>query len=256
MKCPTCGENTPDEGWQWMSYTAVRRHAQQESRGQPRSDPEFPDRDETDQKGSERSPIDSVGVAWMRCANSVCRELVLRISEGERVFGAMGVPLMSRRDWIARPRTGASRLIDPNIPDPYRMDFAEAADVLNRSPRLSAVMSRRILADLLKDYAGLTDYDLSDRVRKAVNDRDIPKNIRDNLEEFLQVGNYGAHRKEGRHHDEDVILNVSAAEAEWLLDLLDRMFGHFIVSKAKDDAMKKLLAHKKSIELPEPKKHT
>jgi hypothetical protein len=245
VRCPTCGQNTPDKYWQWLFVTQVDQFTIG-GRTSPLADANV-------ELVAPKRTGSFVAISWMRCGDEECDELIIRLHERTPRFD---VPHQTTEEWIVRPREGASRPIDPAVPDHYRRDYGEAADTLNRSPRLSAVMARRILADLLHDYAGLVDYDLGDRVRKAVNNTSIPMNIRDNLEEFLQVGNYGAHRKKGRDHDEDVILDVGPTEAEWLLDLLDRMFGHFIVSKAKDDAMKKLLAEKKSIELPEQKKRT
>lgn len=68
---------------------------------------------------------------------------------------APGSKSFTRETWYVLPRFGSSvRLIDPTVPDPYRRDYEEATAILDVSPRMSAVLSRRLLADLLEEYAG------------------------------------------------------------------------------------------------------
>jgi Domain of unknown function (DUF4145) len=166
----------------------------------------------------------------MRCANDTCDELVVRVHE-RVVHGHGPASLQNNQTWIVRPREGASRPIDPIVAPHYRRDFAEAVDILNRSPRMSAVMSRRILADLLAEYAGMKDWDLDGRVQKVMNDKSRPLEVRQNLEHFRRIGDFGAHTKKD---DQDVVIEVDSEEAEWLLDLVERLFVYFIVTPTKD----------------------
>jgi hypothetical protein len=49
-------------------------------------------------------------------------------------------------------------------------DYREATFIIEDSPRMSSVLSRRILADLLEKYAGLTQYDLAARIDAFIKD--------------------------------------------------------------------------------------
>jgi hypothetical protein len=65
------------------------------------------------------------------------------------------------------------RSLDPQVPPEYRKDYLEAAAILDISPRMSAVMSRRVLAELLKKYAGLKQRGLEAQVDAFIADISI-----------------------------------------------------------------------------------
>lgn len=61
-------------------------------------------------------------------------------------------PMVKTEDWFVLPRfASTARFIDPLVPAELHDDLMEAAAVLEVSPRMSAVLARRILADLLED---------------------------------------------------------------------------------------------------------
>jgi len=100
---------------------------------------------------------------------------------------------------------------------------------------MSAVLSRGILADLLEEYAKLTDFKLSDRVDKFRANPKYSSSLRENIDHFREIGNFGAHTLK---NDQDQIIPVSREEAEWMLDFLDRLFNDLIVGPARDRAMR------------------
>src|SRR2546426_99767 len=150
MKCPTCGEHTPD-GWQWLLVKRMVTSSQQ-----------------------------------------VPREVSVR-------------------------------------------DFDEAASILDRSPRMSAVLSRRILADLLEEYAQRAQYNLADRIDSFNEDTTHPRRLRENLHYLREIADLSAHTKK---NDQAAIVEVETAEAEWTLEVVERLLDYFIVSAAKDKAVR------------------
>jgi len=100
---------------------------------------------------------------------------------------------------------------------------------------MSAVLSRRILADLLKQYAGLNDYNLAGRIDKFIADRQHPSRLRDNLHYLREMGDFGAHTMED---DQGHIVNVEREEAEWTLQMVEDLFDYFIVAPEKDKALR------------------
>jgi hypothetical protein len=175
----------------------------------------------------------SLNVEWMRCANPGCQQAVVRMHElhsqvedGEQTNWV--------DTWIARPR-GDSRPIDPLVSDPIRTDYLEAAAILDISPRMSAVLSRRILADLLEQHAGQTQFSLEGRVDGFVQDDSHPSYLRENLHHLREIANFGAHTQKDVRSE---IIDVDRDEAEWTLDILDSLFDYFIVAPERNRAIR------------------
>jgi hypothetical protein len=169
----------------------------------------------------------------MQCANSECKELVVRISEGYHPDARSLVPRKTD-SWTARPRS-VSRPLSDAIPADLRRDYIEAASILNISPRMSAVLARRILADVLERYAGLTQHQLSDRIDKFVADSAYPIRLRENLHHLREIANFGAHTQTG---DQAQVIDVGEEEAGWTLDIIERLFDHFIIAPQRDEKMR------------------
>lgn len=214
MRCPTCAQNTPDS-WQWLFVNHAGPHGPEVELAAPRES--------------------SVAVDWMHCANNDCKELVVRVHQSRLSFIGSAPVEVDTQTWTARPRDGASRSVDPLVPEPYRSDFIEAAGILNRSPRMSAVLSRSILADLLEQYAQKTHYNLADRIDSFNADTSHPRRLRENLHYLREIADLSAHTKK---NDQAVVVAVEAAEAEWTLEVVERLFDYFIVSSAKDAAIR------------------
>lgn len=98
--------------------------------------------------------------------------------------------------WFAVPKVKSVLPLDKLIVDPLRKDYIEAFTILDDSPRMSSVLSRRILADLLKQYAGLTQFNLEQRIDAFVLDTTHPRRLRENLHYLREMGNFGAHTQE------------------------------------------------------------
>jgi hypothetical protein len=64
---------------------------------------------------------------------------------------------------------------------------------MGASPRMSAVLSRRVLADLLERYTGLTDFNPKARIDAFIEDKSHPYRLRENLGHLVEMGNFGAH---------------------------------------------------------------
>jgi len=149
MKCPRCGENTPDN---WQLLECIDRKRDGESRGTAIRGDKEPD-------GSIFYRFD-----WMICAAKACGQIVVRAQHTYRV----GTDATGQETFIVIPRGGqrpVDSIVQAKEPNMTR-DYREAASVLDFSPRLSALLSRRLLADLLEKYAQLTDRNLDERIKK------------------------------------------------------------------------------------------
>lgn len=210
MKCPTCSQNTPDA---WKKLIVSRAGV-------------------TTKYTLEAPHLHYVQFDWMHCANPECRQLIVR-GHSTQTRLTSGVPEETTETWFAHPRR-ASRPLDPLVSQKapeLADDYAEASAILDISPRMSAVLSRGILADLLERHAGLDDYNLSDRVDKFRADTRHPSMLREHMHHFREIADFGAHTQ---RNDQDQIIEVDRDGAEWMLDYLERLFDYFIVSPEKD----------------------
>lgn len=215
VECPVCTKVSPP-AWQWLtfSYDTLELRA-----------------------GKQKNEHEKVALQWMRCAHEDCEQLLIRVQE-TKVRGwidGTGAPLLTADSWYARPRFGDSkRQIAVEVPEPFQTDYLEASALLDVSPRMSAVLSRSILADLLETHLKLTDFGLNERINKfRANERE-PRRLRDGAHHFRTIGDFGSHTQK---NDQDQIIPVERSDAEWMLEYLDRFLDHYVVVPAKDDAV-------------------
>lgn len=225
VKCPFCRENTP-ENWQpFMVISDWKGNALQKTASAIEMAP-----------GDERFYNNQVRVQWMVCPNDKCKQIIVHIRRTLSPTRGIIFDGSFRHDehWFALPRKPYPRPIDSLVRDPYRRDYLEAALILDDSPRMSSVLSRRILQDLLEQFAGRTEYKLEDRIDNFIADAKYPSTIKDNLHYLRDIANFGAHTKKDKSTGE--IIDVSQDEAEWTLEVVDDLFDYFIVAPEKAKA--------------------
>ncbi len=204
VKCPACQEHTPDA---WRSLEDI-------------DDP--------------RSPS-GYSLDSMRCGNSKCRQLIVRAHHLNFKMDG-GIPFQKRETWIVIPRNAERvRRIDALVDERWHRDYNEATALLDISPRMSAVLSRRLLGDLLEEYAGKKQFSLADRIDSFNKETQHPSGIRANLHHLREIADLSAHTKKD---DQAQIIEVDLPEAEWTLDLIDRLFDYLIVAPKKDELMR------------------
>ena len=215
MKCPSCGENTPDS-WRVLLVEAGFR---------------------SDHTYSLRAPgllghDTSVAFDWMHCANETCKQLVVRMHESIPTLPPHIGPETQTR--YVRPMWSIRR-IDSLVPEPFRTDYLDAAAILGISPRMSAVLTRKIVYDLLERYADVCEYTLKASLDKFIVDVSHPTRVRESLQHLREIGDFGAHtQKDGVGK----VIDVSSEDAEWTMDLVDRLFDYFILDPERDKALR------------------
>lgn len=214
MQCPVCQQHSPDS-WSLL-------HGQMKG--------------ETHMQWLLTSPLktsEHLKFEFMHCANPSCGQLIVQatVTVEKSVEGNEAVP--ESVNWTAFPKN-ASRSIDPLVPEPLRTDYLEAAALVDVSPRMSATLSRSIIADLLKS-AGCSAFNLETRVDEFVSDQSVPSGIRDNLHHLREVGNFGSHTQVASDSE---VLSIGRDEAIWALDVIDRLFDYLIVAPSKDASLR------------------
>jgi hypothetical protein len=193
-----------------------------------------------------------IHLQWARCHNEECQQILVKVRATEFIDNGPE----DSEEWFAVPRKTTMPPLDDLIPDdPFAKDFKEASLILDDSPRMSSVLSRRIVGDLLEKYAGLTDYNLATRIDKFMGDKTHPVRLRENLHYLREIGDFSAHTMK---NDLGAIVDVGREEAEWTLKIVSDLFDYFIVAPEKDrlrrEAVDKKLvdAGRKPIKKPTP----
>lgn len=131
-------------------------------------------------------------------------------------------------------------------------DFREAVAVFPKSKKASAALSRRCLQFILTHAGGATKKDLADQIDEVLTK--LPSSIADNVDAIRHVGNFAAHPMKSKASGE--IVEVEDGEAEWLLDVLEELFGFYYVAPAqasmRRDALNKKLKAMSKPELKSP----
>jgi hypothetical protein len=175
-----------------------------------------------------------ISFLWMYCPNKACGRLIVKGLSARRTYSG-GIPQETKLDeWIILPRR-ATRYINPLVPDQYAEDYRQAAAILDASPKASAGLSRRILADLLQDYGKYTQFKLSARIDSFINDRTNPTPLRQYLHYLREMADFGVHTQ--KDSTTGVIIDVELEEAKWCLDVLDRLFDYYIIGPIHDKQM-------------------
>ena len=115
--------------------------------------------------------------------------------------------------WI-QPRSNA-QLYPDYVPKGIRQDYEEAFLIVELSPRASAVLSRRCIQSIIKDYWNCKDSNLSKAIQ-SISDK-IDEQTLQVLNAIRQIGNAGAHPDK----DTEVIIDISSEDATKLLKSIE-----------------------------------
>ncbi len=240
MKCPCCSHELAEL---WQPLVVIT-----DEKGKALSEP-YP---VVDLQLGEIPERVRVTLQWMQCHNLSCGRVLV---EAEELFYD---PQERRRhdipeQWFAVPRKPTTRTIDPFVKDPFRRDYIEASLILEDSPRMSAVLSGGILANLLETFAGRSEYKLEDRIDNFLADpahSSCP--VKENLHHLRDIRNFGAHTKTNKLTGD--IVEVGSAEAEWTLEVVEGLFDYFIVSPEKNRQRRAAWDQKRGPQNPPAKK--
>jgi len=171
-----------------------------------------------------------VQLVWFQCPNESCSEIVVRVIRRAHLASA-DVASAKAQVWFGVPQHLEPTPVDALIPADFADNFREAQRILAHSPRMSAVLARRILADLLERYANLNQFSLAARIDGFIEDSRHPSNLRDNLHYLREIGDFGAHTQ---RDSEDRVVDATPEEAQWTLEVIRGLFDYFIVGPEKD----------------------
>ena len=106
-------------------------------------------------------------------------------------------------------------------------DYMEACLVLSDSEKASATLSRRCLQNLLREIAKVKPSNLESEIQEIIDNKSLPSYLSESLDAVRVIGNFAAHPIKSKSTGE--IVPVEKGEAEWQLDVLERLFDFYFV---------------------------
>jgi hypothetical protein len=178
------------------------------------------------QPGAKATQVDVRSMACPECKGFICVLDLTPIYEGQ--------PPQPKRTVLVYPKVTAVAPLPPEVPEPYRSDYAEAAVILTLSAQASAAISRRCLQAVLRVKAGTTKRDLDGQIDEVLASHTLPSDLAADVDAVRTVGNFATH--EQKSTVTDMVLPVEAGEAEWTLGVLEGMLDFYFVRPAKSQA--------------------
>lgn len=125
--------------------------------------------------------------------------------------------------------------VSEHVPDYLARDYKEARAVLPHSPKASAALSRRVLQAMLQER-GYMAGNLAQQVDAVLKETDpgkvLPSGIKNSVDAIRNFGNFSAHPITDMTSLQ--VIDVDPEEAEWCLEIVERLFDHYYVRPAND----------------------
>ena len=90
---------------------------------------------------------------------------------------------------------------------------------------------------MLTGQGGYAEGNLARQIGAFVEDERTPSELGKNLQYLREIGNFAAHPIKSERTGE--IMPVEPDEAEWALEVVDRLFDYYFVAPGKDEARRR-----------------
>lgn len=165
------------------------------------------------------------GIIAITCPNEDCKELYLKtiFTNAYNDYGDWEYNNVIQ-EWVLLPDS-ISRVLPEYIPEAIKEDYYEACKIKNLSPKASATLSRRCLQGMIRDFWSIKKNRLKDEIDE-LKDKIDPL-VWKGIDSVRSVGNIGAHMEK----DINVIIDVDQGEADILIELIERLFDDWYISR-------------------------
>lgn len=123
--------------------------------------------------------------------------------------------------------------------------YNEARQIISISPQSAAVLARRCVQHVIREKLGIKERTLFVEIAKAIQRSELSKPTRDSLDHVRQIGNWGAHPSESETDPANTIIEVSRAEAEYTIRVLEMLFRDLYELPAEAAQMDTLIQRRK-----------
>ena len=173
-------------------------------------------------------------VISVACLNKQCKKLCLTILLSE-VWRYGDATLSSKpiKIWKLLPDSIAKPQPD-YIPEAIKKDYEEACKIAHLSPNASAVLSRRCLQSMIRDFCKIEEktlYDEIENLKAKLKDNQAPQGITgetmEAIDSIRKMGNIGAHMK----IQTNILIDIEPEEATLLIQLIEPLFKDWYVAR-------------------------
>lgn len=174
-------------------------------------------------------------VVSIACLNKQCKKLSLTILLSEvQHYAESTLKSEPIKVWKLLPDSIAKPQPD-YIPTPIRKDYEEACKIANLSPNASAVLARRCLQSMIRDFCDIKEKTLHKEIEKlktSVEEHKIPGVTEESIQaidSIKKMGNIGAHMEKPT----GILIDIEPEEATLLIQLIETLFKDWYVAKHK-----------------------
>jgi len=140
-------------------------------------------------------------------------------------------PIENPKTIMVRPVSSSRDPCPPEVPEDIKKDYVEACLVLPYSANACAALSRRCLQHILRKHANVKPDELNSEINEVLSQGNLPLDIKSVIRGPQIAGNIAAHPMPDNAGE---ITDVEPWEAEWVLDIIESLFGHYFVQPAKN----------------------
>ena len=165
-------------------------------------------------------------VASTECAS--CGEMIAHIIKAELDLREQEWVIESRH-LVLPARRNTPAINSEAVPAAFKGDYIEACDVLEISPKASAVLSRRVLQSILKEE-GYTSKNLIDQINAVLQktgEGALPASLRETIDVIRHFGNFSAHPI--TEETTLQVVDIEPGEAEWCLEIIRELLTHYYI---------------------------
>lgn len=123
------------------------------------------------------------------------------------------------------------------VPEEYIEIYQEAINTNTVSPRASATLCRYLLQMILQEHYKIKEKNLLLEIEKLENEDNISSLLKEKLQVFRHVANFGAHPNKSNKSNE--IIEIEPNEVDIMFELLEELFDCAFIKPAKHKEFEK-----------------
>ena len=173
-------------------------------------------------------------VVSIACLNEQCKKLSLEffLRKNNTVHDLSYYFTKKVQTWRLLPDSIAKPQPD-YIPKAIKKDYEEACKIAHLSPNASAVLARRCLQSMIRDFCKIKKSTLHSEIEelkmkvKERNISDVTEESIQSIDSIRKMGNIGAHMEQPT----GILINIEPEEATLLIQLIETLFKDWYVTR-------------------------
>lgn len=168
---------------------------------------------------TKQSDLERIRVYHICCSNDACKKIIIT-----------GLFPANNKQFDILPRQ-VHKSYPGYIPQQIRDDYAEAADIIELSPKAAATLFRRCLQGMIHDFWNIHEKNLNAEITE-LQDK-VPSSMWKALDGIRKIGNIGAHMES----DVNLIVDIDISEAKKLQKLIELLFDKWYIARHDEEEL-------------------